>query len=116
MNGLEITLTIIHLLAALILIVVVLSQSSKQQGLSGSIAGGAETFFGKNKGRTVDSMLEKATVALAVIFIITSASLTYLGTKDKTPATTETPGVTATAAPTGEVPVATTAPTAVPAQ
>lgn len=76
MNGaLEITLTIVHVLVCLGLIAVVLFQSGKSQGLSGSIAGGAETFFGKNKGRTLDGALSKATVVLAIVFVITSILL-----------------------------------------
>ncbi len=53
---------IIHLILSLILIVVVLLQSGKAQGLSGAIAGGSETFFGKNKGRTIDAILEKVDI------------------------------------------------------
>ena len=43
-------LTILQMLCAIALIISVLLQSSKSAGLSGSIAGGAETFFGKKKG------------------------------------------------------------------
>jgi len=55
--------------------VIVLLQSGKQAGLSGSIAGGAETFFGKNKGRTIDAILSKYTIVAAIGFIITSVVL-----------------------------------------
>jgi len=68
------TLTIIHVVISLALIVVVLLQHGKQQGLSGSIAGGAETFFGKNKGRTIDAMLKKFTAVVAVLFVISSVT------------------------------------------
>ncbi len=67
-----IALTIIHVVISLALIVVVLLQHGKQQGLSGAIAGGAETFFGKNKGRTVDAMLKKFTAVVAILFILSS--------------------------------------------
>jgi preprotein translocase subunit SecG len=53
----------------------VLLQSGKSAGLSGSIAGGAETFFGKNKGRTLDALLSKYTSIAAVAFLITSIVL-----------------------------------------
>ena len=59
---------IIHLILSLILIAVVLLQSGKAQGLSGAIAGGSETFFGKNKGRTIDAILEKWT-SLVLFFL-----------------------------------------------
>lgn len=69
-------LTIIHVVISLALVVVVLMQHGKQQGLSGAIAGGAETFFGKNKGRTVDAMLKKFTAVIAILFIISSIAFT----------------------------------------
>jgi preprotein translocase subunit SecG len=69
-------LTIIHIIMAVSLIVIVLLQSGKSAGLSGSIAGAAETFFGKNKGRTLDSLLSKWTTVAAIVFLITSIILT----------------------------------------
>ena len=72
------TLTIIHVIISVILIVVVLMQHGKQQGLSGAIAGGAETFFGKNKGRTIDAILEKWTSVVAIAFLVTSLVLFFL--------------------------------------
>ena len=69
------TLTIIHVVISVALVLVVLLQHGKQQGLSGSIAGGAETFFGKNKGRTIDAMLKKFTAVIAILFVVSSISL-----------------------------------------
>lgn len=71
-------LTIVHVVLCVILIAVVLFQSGKQQGLSGSIGGGAETFFGKNRARTMDAILAKLTAVVAVLFIATSIVLTIL--------------------------------------
>lgn len=68
-------LIIIHVIISLILVAVVLLQHGKQQGLSGAIAGGAETFFGKNKGRTIDAALKKVTAVVAFLFIISSIVL-----------------------------------------
>ncbi len=68
-------ITIVHVILSVILIAVVLLQSGKSAGLSGSIAGGAETFFGKNKAKTLDGMLEKATAVVAILFIVTSIVL-----------------------------------------
>ena len=67
--------TIIHVILSVILIAVVLLQSGKSAGLSGSIGGGAETFFGKNKAKTLDGILEKATAIVAILFVITSLVL-----------------------------------------
>ncbi len=69
------TLIIIHVVVSVALILVVLMQHGKQQGLSGAIAGGAETFFGKNKGRTIDAMLKKVTAVVAVLFVVSSIAL-----------------------------------------
>ena len=54
-----IALTIVHVILSVLLIAIVLFQSGNQQGLSGSIGGAAETFFGKNKARTMDSRQRK---------------------------------------------------------
>jgi len=67
--------TIIHVILSVVLIAVVLLQSGKSAGLSGSIGGGAETFFGKNKAKTLDGILEKATAIVAILFVITSLVL-----------------------------------------
>lgn len=75
MTALEIIVSIIHVLISLSLVVIVLLQSGKSAGLSGSIAGGAETFFGKNKGRTLDALLSKYTSAAAIAFLVTSIAL-----------------------------------------
>ena len=71
----QIVVTIFHLIFSISLIVIVLLQSGKQAGLSGSIAGGAETFFGKNKGKTIDAILSKYTAVAAKGFLITSVVL-----------------------------------------
>lgn len=63
---------------ALFIIATVLLQSGKSAGLSGTIAGGAETFFGKNKGGTMESKLSKATSVCAIGFLITAIVLFLL--------------------------------------
>lgn len=66
----EIVFGIILLVAAVFLTVAVLLQSGKSHNLSGSIAGGAETFFGKTKGKAMDKMLSKATTIVSIVFVI----------------------------------------------
>jgi len=68
-------LNIVHIIFSIAIIVMVLFQSGKSAGLSGSIAGGAETFFGKNKGRTIDAILDKYTTFAAIAFLVTSLIL-----------------------------------------
>lgn len=82
-------LMIIHVIVSIALIVVVLLQHGKQQGLSGAIAGGAETFFGKNKGRTVDAMLKKVTAVIAALFIILTIVIAIISVNDFKSANTE---------------------------
>jgi len=68
-------INVFHIIFAISIIVIVLLQSGKSAGLSGSIAGGAETFFGKNKGRTIDALLSKYTAFAAIAFLVTSIAL-----------------------------------------
>ena len=71
-------LIILQIIVAIALILIVLLQESKSAGLSGSIAGGAETFFGKNKGRSMDSLLKKLTAVCAIVFLVSSVVLSIL--------------------------------------
>ena len=63
---------ILDLIVAIALGVVVLMQTGKQSGLSSGIAGGADTHYGKIKGKTIDGVLSKITSVLAVAFLILS--------------------------------------------
>lgn len=78
MNTLSIILTIIQVICALFLIVTVLLQSGKRAGLSGAVAGGAETFFGKNKASSWEGRLVKLTVAVAILFVVLTVVLNLI--------------------------------------
>ena len=65
-------LMIVLLLASVILIASILLQSGNSDGLSGSIAGGAEQLFGKKKSRGYDALLSRITTVCAVVYIILS--------------------------------------------
>jgi len=54
---------------AVFLIIAVLLQQGKSKHLSGAIAGGAETFFGKEKGKTINRVMSKLTSVVAVLFV-----------------------------------------------
>jgi len=70
----KIIFMVFHVLLALALIAAVVLQSGKSAGLSGSIAGGAETIFGgKKKG--LDELLSKITVIVASLFAATALLL-----------------------------------------
>ena len=75
MGVLRVIVTVLYVLICLALVVVVLFQESKTQGLSGSINGVAETYWGKNKGRSMEGALEKGTKILAALFIVLSVVL-----------------------------------------
>jgi len=78
---LTIVCRIILIVAAVFLVVAVLLQNGKSHGLSGAISGGAETFFGKTKGKTIDRVLSKATTVVAIVFVIL-VILVYVFQKD----------------------------------
>ncbi len=70
MTALQYVLSIVIILLSVGISILVLMQESKQQGLSGAISGAAETFFGKNKGRTMEAKLEKWTKIAGVVFFV----------------------------------------------
>ncbi len=78
MSTMTLIFTIIFLIASLVLIISVLLQSGKSAGLSGSVGGGAEQLFGKQKGRSMDAMLEKMTTYAAVAFMLSAIILLVL--------------------------------------
>ena len=61
---------ILLIVMAVFLVIAVLMQSSKDHRLGSSIAGGAETFFGKQKGKSMDALFNKLTTVIAIIFVI----------------------------------------------
>ena len=78
MNVVKIILGIIFLIACIALTIVVLMQEGKQQGL-GAIAGAAETYWGKNKGRSMEGGLVKATTVMGILFFVLAVVLNMLG-------------------------------------
>ena len=75
MAVLRVIVTVLYVLICLALVAVVVFQESKTQGLSGTINGVAETYWGKNKGRSMEGALEKGTKILAALFIVLSVVL-----------------------------------------
>ena len=70
MTTVDIVLGIVLIVLSVFLIVAVLMQHGKAHNLSGTIAGGAETFFGKSKGQTIDKKLSTVTTIIAIVFVI----------------------------------------------
>ena len=75
MQAIEIILGALILITSILVVIMVLLQEGKQQGLSGAIAGGAETFFGKSKGRTMEQKLVKITRICAIAFFVITLGL-----------------------------------------
>ena len=78
MDILKIVLLILFAIDCIALTVIVLMQEGKQQGL-GAIAGAAETYWGKNKGRSMEGGLVKATTIMGTLFFVISVALNMLG-------------------------------------
>ena len=78
MNVIRIILSIILGLDCLALIVLVLMQQGKAAGLSGAIAGGAETFFGKKKATSMEGKMLLYTKITAAVFMVLAVVLAIL--------------------------------------
>ena len=81
----EILIGVLVIVISLIIVAIVLMQQSRQAGLSGAIAGGSDTFFGKNKSRTIDAKLAKYTKIISVVFfaisLLTTLFLAFMEAK-----------------------------------
>ena len=74
MSTLRIVLYIVFIIICLSLTFIVLMQEGKSAGL-GAISGMAETYWGKNKGRSMEGKLQKITIALCVLFMVVALVL-----------------------------------------
>lgn len=74
MGILKVILTIVFIIISLVLTVVILMQEGKQAGL-GAIAGAADTYWGKNKGRSMEGVLVKLTRIAVVLFLVLAVVL-----------------------------------------
>ena len=74
----KLALTIVQLICCLAVVTVVLLQSGKSAGLSGAISGVADTFLAKNKSRSIDAKLARATKWLAIVFVVLTLVLNII--------------------------------------
>ena len=74
MSALRIVLTIIFIIVSVALATIVLLQEGRSAGL-GAISGAAETYWGKNKGRSMEGKLVKFTRYLAILFMVLAVIL-----------------------------------------
>ena len=75
----KIAITVLQLLCGLGIILIVLFQSGKSAGLSGAIGGVADSFLAKNKAKTMDAKLARATKWIWALFLILTMVLLILG-------------------------------------
>lgn len=75
---LQLVITIVQLLACLALIGVVMLQSGKTAGLTGVIGGGSDTYLSKNKSKSLDSKLARATKWVAIVFAVLTLVLSII--------------------------------------
>ena len=78
MDALNMVITILKLLCGLAIIVIVLFQSGKSAGLSGAIGGVADSFLAKNKAKTLDAKLARATKWVGAVFLVLTFILLIL--------------------------------------
>jgi len=78
MSAAVIVLTILQLVCALALIVVVLFQSGKSAGLSGTLVGNNDTFMARNKSKQLDAKLAKSTKWIGLVFVVLTLVLTII--------------------------------------
>lgn len=74
MDILKTILTIVFIIISLIITVVILMQEGKSAGL-GAISGVADTYWGKNKGRSMEGVLVKVTRACVILFLLIAVAL-----------------------------------------
>lgn len=74
MTVLKTILTILFIIISLVITVVILMQEGKSAGL-GAISGAADTYWGKNKGRSMEGMLVKMTRVCVILFLILAVVL-----------------------------------------
>ena len=73
-----IVISILLFIICIALAGIVLLQQGKSAGLSGAISGAAESYFGKNKARTMEGKFERITKILATCFIILTLVLYFM--------------------------------------
>ena len=69
MTVLNTILTVVFIILSIVITVVILMQEGKSAGL-GAIAGAADTYWGKNKGRSMEGMLVKLTRVAVILFLV----------------------------------------------
>lgn len=75
MDILKVIVQIIYILICAVLVVIVLKQEGRSEGLSGALTGASDSYWSKNKGRSKEGLLDNATKILGGLFIVLSVVL-----------------------------------------
>lgn len=75
MSGIEIAGAILLILASVLLTVIILMQDSKSDGMGAMMGGGSDSYYGKNRGRTLDAILNRWTKVVAIVFFVIVAAV-----------------------------------------
>ena len=78
MFSMSMVLTILQVLCSLAMVAIVMLQSGKSAGLSGAIAGGADTFLSKNKAKSLDAKLARGTKWVCAIWLVLTLALSLI--------------------------------------
>ena len=79
MTSMKMALTVIQVIFSLAIVAIVMLQSGKSAGLSGAIAGAADTFLAKNKAKSLDAKLAKMTKWVAILWVLLTLALCIVG-------------------------------------
>ncbi|HIX32117.1 MAG TPA: preprotein translocase subunit SecG [Firmicutes bacterium] len=71
-------LTVVQVICGILLIAIIIMQSGKSAGLSGAIAGVADSFMSKHEAKTADAKMAKATKWIGAVFIILTLAINLL--------------------------------------
>lgn len=74
MTVLKTILTVVFIIISLVITIIILMQEGKSAGL-GAISGAADTYWGKNKGRSMEGMLVKVTRVCVILFLVLAVVL-----------------------------------------
>ena len=78
MDTLKLVIVILNLITCITLITVIAVQSGKSSGLSGALSGSSDTFLSKNKGKSLDARLARATKWIAGVFVALTVVLNLI--------------------------------------
>lgn len=78
MSGIEIAGAIVLIIASVLLTIIILMQNSKSDGMNAVMGGGSDSYYGKNKGRTLDAILNRWTKIIGIVFFVVVVAMNVI--------------------------------------